>query len=474
MESENRELVKLFKEHAGCEPASMLALPLSGSDRRYFRMTYNNESVLGVFNPKVQENKAYIEFTRHFKQNNVSVPDILSVSADGLYYLVEDIGNDSLYNRVIECNGKLTDVVLNLYKNALEELVKMQLVAGSSIDYSYCYPVKKFERTPITWDLNYFKYNYLKLTGIEFDEYKLQADFDVLIDFLATLDTEGFMFRDFQSRNILLKNGAVYFIDFQGGMEGPICYDAASLLFQAKAQIPNETRKELFDFYCKKVQEVRNISNEYLKKSFYGFALQRTLQVLGAYGFRGYYERKPHFIQSIPYAIENLKFLLNDSNVPVSLPYLKELASILKVPKDEVFAKVDKLTVRVTSFSYKKGYPVDPSGNGGGFVFDCRGIDNPGRYNEYKSLTGRDNQVIEFFKSTGIDEFVENVIKVTELTVENYIERKFDHLSVSFGCTGGQHRSVYSAEAFAKYIVNKYDIKVVLWHREQDIFEEYE
>lgn len=463
----------LHKSLKGSEPDSITPLPQSGSDRVYFRIGFNGETVLGAFNPLVKENEAYISFTEHFQQFRIPVPAILKVSEDNLYYLVEDLGDESLYNKVLACKGNLSDEVIDLYKQSLRYLVKMQIAAGQCIDYSYSYPVDRFDQQAIHWDLNYFKYNFLKLSGVDFNEYLLEKDFNTLSDFLLDAPMGTFMFRDFQSRNIMIKDNKPHFIDFQGGREGPKTYDVASLLYQAKAQIPYETRKELFTYYFNELSKNLTVDYDKLVADFKGFALLRTLQVLGAYGFRGYYEKKPHFIDSIPYALKNLNFLLLSDNLPVALPHLKELAVKLSKPfeSDEVN---DKLTIRLTSFSYRKGIPADPSNNGGGFVFDCRGIHNPGRYKEYQQLTGKNESVIKFFKeNTNIDSFVENVINTIEPTIENYLNRGFDHLSINFGCTGGQHRSVYCTEALSNYIQSKFDTHLIVWHREQGELVDY-
>lgn len=462
-------LEKLFSDWSGKLIERTEVLPISGSERRYIRIFTEGESVMGVFNENVVENKAYFSFTESFLKNGVLVPKIFQVSDDSKYYLVEDLGDDQLFDRILQCGGQLSPELKAHYHKSLEGLVGMQVVAHKDIDYSKSFPIDQFNQEAIQWDLNYFKYNYLKLSGLSFDEYLLEADFKVLMSYLLEVPTDYFMFRDFQSRNIMIKDDQPYFIDFQGGRKGPLVYDVASLLFQAKAQLSNETRSELFDYYESVLLRETEIDAKDLKKQFYAFALLRTLQVLGAYGFRGFFEKKPHFIESIPYAIANLKYLLNEIDLAVDLPYLRTISNQLKMPMLSSFEKNEKLTVSITSFSYRKGIPTDPSQNGGGYVFDCRSIHNPGRYEEYKTLTGKDKPVIDFFeKEDEMESFLNSAFKLVDRSVEVYMNRGFKHLMVNFGCTGGQHRSVYSAESLAKYLSNKYDIIVSLWHREQD------
>lgn len=445
-------------------------LPPSGSSRIYYRVYFGNTSILAAFNPNTDENKAYFSFTESFLEHRIPVPKVEYISADKQSYLVEDLGNDSLYSHVIESNSNLNDNTIDLYKKSLSYLVKMQVQAHESINYNLCYPVSKFNKDSIQWDLNYFKYNYLKLANVDFNEYLLEKDFKTLKKYLLSFSTNYFMFRDFQSRNILIKDNEPYFIDFQGGRKGPLTYDVASLLYQAKAQLPLKLKEELFEFYYKELSNKINVEQKGLMYSYKSFALLRTLQVLGAYGYRGYFEKKTHFIQSIPYAIKNLKELLNDKNFPVELPHIKLIAENLQETKSNSFKNNDKLTVSISSFSYKKGIPADPSENGGGFVFDCRSIHNPGRYDEYKTLTGKDKPVIDFFESEDeMENFLESVFKIVDRSVEVYQNRNFKHLMVNFGCTGGQHRSVYSAEQLAKHLKQNYNINISVWHREQNL-----
>lgn len=337
------------------------------------------------------------------------------------------------------------------------------------MDFGYCYPLAEFNRRSILWDLNYFKYCFLKTTGLEFQENLLEDDFEHMADALLQIQPQVFMYRDFQSRNVMLREGKPYFIDFQGGRKGPFYYDVASFLWQAKANYPDSLRQELIDEYLDALQPYHAIGKEQFLATLRHFVLFRTLQVLGAYGFRGYFEKKAHFIQSVPYAIENLRQLL-ETDFP-EYPYLcLVLRKLTELPQFASVHNRRKLTVRVMSFSYKKGIPEDPSGNGGGYVFDCRAVHNPGKYEQYKQLTGRDKPVIDFLEQDGeILRFLEHVDALVDAHVQRFLERGFTNLSICFGCTGGQHRSVYSAEHVARHLNEKFGVRIQLIHREQHI-----
>jgi aminoglycoside/choline kinase family phosphotransferase len=383
------------------------------------------------------------------------------------------LGNTTLFDfiSVTRENEGFSTKIVDEYKKVLRELPRIQLVAGKDIDYSVCYPREAFDKQSMMWDLNYFKYYFLKLAKISFDEQALEDDFQAFSDYLLAVDNNAFLYRDFQSRNVMLKDDKVYFIDYQGGRKGALQYDLASLLYDAKANIPEAEREELLEFYLDELNQYKQVDREKFKSLFGGYVLIRIMQAMGAYGFRGFYEKKEHFLKSIPFALKNLETLLAKNTIQVKLP---ELFKVLKAVTESVFLKTispsnDRLTVRISSFSYKKGIPHDPSGNGGGFVFDCRAIHNPGRYAEFKHLTGKDPQVQEFLeeKST-MAGFMASVISLVSQSVEVYSSRGFSHLCVNFGCTGGQHRSVYAAEKLAEYLKNNYPVTVVLQHIEQD------
>ena len=279
------------------------------------------------------------------------------------------------------------------------------------------------------------------------------------------------MYCDCQSRNIMLKDGKVWFIDYQGGRKGALQYDLASLLYDGQADIPQAVREELFEFYLDELEKIIPVDRYEFMRFFKGFVLIRIMQAMGAYGFRGFYEKKEHFLKSIPFALDNLEAILRKLDLPVELP---ELTKVLHLVTQSAFLrsigqKEHNLTVRITSFSYKKGLPADPSGNGGGFIFDCRAIHNPGKYTEYKILSGKDAPVIQFLEDKSeMPGFMKLVTSLVDQSVKKYIDRGFSYLAVSFGCTGGQHRSVYAAEKLAAHLKNNFPVNVVLTHREME------
>jgi len=467
------QLFSLFESHFKEEVTFFEQLPASGSYREYVRIKSINHQVIGAYNQDIKENQAFLEFSAHFRNKNIPVPHIFAVNSNMDCYLQEDLGNTTLFDfiSITRENEGFSTKIVDEYKKVLRELPRIQLVAGKDIDYSVCYPREAFDKQSMMWDLNYFKYYFLKLAKIPFDEQALEDDFQAFSDYLLAVDNNAFLYRDFQSRNVMLKDEKVYFIDYQGGRKGALQYDLASLLYDAKANIPEAEREELLEFYLNELSQYKQVDREKFKSLFGGYVLIRIMQAMGAYGFRGFYEKKEHFLKSIPFALKNLETLLAKNTIQVKLP---ELFKVLKAVTESVFLKTispsnDRLTVRVSSFSYKKGIPHDPSGNGGGFVFDCRAIHNPGRYLEYKHLTGKDPQVQEFLeeKST-IAGFMASVTSLVSQSVEVYLSRGFSHLCVSFGCTGGQHRSVYAAEKLAEYLKNNYPVTVVLQHIEQD------
>jgi hypothetical protein len=356
-----------------------------------------------------------------------------------------------------------------LLTKTIRQLPDFQFAGAVGLDFVKCYPAAQFDVRSIMWDLNYFKYCFLKATGLEFDESRLEDDFQALAEVLMRSQSSTFMYRDFQSRNVMLSDGKPYFIDFQGGRKGPFYYDVASFLWQAKAGFPQSLRMELLHQYIDALRKYKPVDEAYFFEQLRHFVLFRTLQVLGAYGFRGYFEKKPHFMQSVPYAIANLKELLG-TPFP-EYPYLSEmLGQLVELKQFTDQMQKRALTVRVLSFAYKKGIPDDTTGNGGGYVFDCRAVNNPGKYDRYKPFTGLDEPVIKFLEDDGeIITFLEHCYALVDATVKRYVDRGFTNLMVSFGCTGGQHRSVYSAQHLAEHLNEKFNVKVELTHREQNI-----
>lgn len=467
---DSQSLIDLYTSHVGQAPTSIDELPSSGSNRRYFRLA-GEKHLIGVLGTSKQENDAFINFDRHFAAKGIPVPEVVAVSKDGMSYLQTDLGDTLLFNAIEK--GRLTKVFSpherELLVKTIRLLPRIQFAGAEGLDFSKCYPTESFDERSIMWDLNYFKYCFLKATGIEFEEDKLEDDFQAMTRELMKAESNTFMYRDFQSRNVMIYNDEPWFIDFQGGRRGPYYYDVASFLWQAKANLSDEFRNELILEYLKSMREYRQVDTAEFFARLRHFVLFRTLQVLGAYGFRGYFEKKPHFMQSVPYAIANLRRLIA---MPFAeYPYLSDLLTRL-VNMKQFSDGLEKrsLTVRVMSFAYKKGIPNDVSGNGGGFVFDCRGVNNPGKYERYKPFTGLDRQVIDFLEEDGeVISFLEHCYALVDASVKRYIERGFTNLMVSFGCTGGQHRSVYCAQHMAEHIHKKFGVKVELVHREQDI-----
>ncbi|WP_010662515.1 RapZ C-terminal domain-containing protein [Marinilabilia salmonicolor] len=464
-------LEELFLKWAGEETESFTPLPPSGSDRRYFRISGATKSAIGTINHNKKENRAFIEFSRHFKALGLPVPEIFNVSETTDSYLQEDFGNTTLFDWLSTTRiGKdiPTDIV-TFYKKSLEHLIHFQTEGAKELDFSLCYPRHSFDKQSMLWDLHYFKYYFLKLAGIPFDEQLLEDDFNAFAEYLQKADGHYFMYRDFQSRNIMVTDNGPAFIDYQGGRKGPLQYDLASVLYDAKADLPEELRSELLDFYISKLRKKIKVNESSFKSFLQGFVLIRIMQAMGAYGFRGFYENKEHFLKSIPYAIENLRFILSNLSLPEKFPALEEaLWQVTKSQKLQQLSETPKLTISIHSFSYRRGIPVDDSGHGGGFVFDCRCIHNPGRYEEYKSKTGLSPEVIAFFeKEEEMDQFLTNVYQLADQSVQKYLKRGFKHLMFSFGCTGGQHRSVYCAENLARHLRKQYPVNIELKHMER-------
>ena len=465
-----KTLEKLYSDHVGSAPTAVEELPSSGSNRRYFRL-FGEQNLIGVIGTCREENDAFIYMSGHFLDKSINVPAVIAVSNDHMCYLQEDLGDTLLFNAIEK--GRLTRSFSNdereLLVRTIRALPDIQFAGAVGLDFNYCYPSSQFDVRTIMWDLNYFKYCFLKATGIEFQEDLLEDDFQALADVLMRSQSGTFMYRDFQSRNVMIKDGQPWFIDFQGGRKGPFYYDVASFLWQAKANYPDSLRQELIDEYIDSLRKYQYIDRDYFMEQLRHFVLFRTLQVLGAYGFRGYFEKKPHFMQSVPFAIANLRALLDQPYA--EYPYLNDLLNRL-VNLKQFTSDLQKksLTVKVMSFAYKKGIPNDPSGNGGGYVFDCRAVNNPGKYERYKPFTGLDRQVIQFLEDDGeIGVFLDNCYRLVDASVARYKERGFTNLMVCFGCTGGQHRSVYCAQHMAEHIHSKFNVKVELVHREQNI-----
>ena len=468
-------LSDLFQQWSGMPPTSILPLAPSASPRIYYRLSNKDNVAIGAYNLDEKENIAFLSFSKHFKNKGLNVPEIYAENLAQHIYLQEDLGATTLYSYLFQQGESFPDYLVEIYKKVVAQLALMQIDGSQGLDYSVCYPRESFDKQSMLWDFNTFKYYFLKLAKIPFDEQALEDDMHRFADYLLQTNTDNFMFRDFQARNIMIKDGEPYFIDYQGGRRGALQYDLASLLYQSQANIPQDIRDELVDHYIKTAQQLLPIDAAKFKEYFHGYVLMRCIQVFGTYGFRGLYERKEYFIKSIPFAIRNVEFVLENAQLSVAIPELKKvLRAVVATRKFEPFDKTKgasaPLTVKIHSFSYKRGIPADDSGHGQGFVFDCRFIHNPGRYAPYKKLTGRDESVINFLQHhSDIGEFLQEVFRIVDKAVVNYIERGFTNLAVNFGCTGGQHRSVYAADALARHLTEKFGIEVELTHIEQEL-----
>ncbi len=474
MEAIKEAIKQIYLSYTGKACEHIEKIPQSGGDRIYFRIKEGAESYIATYNLNLKENETFIYFAQHFHSKGLPVPKVLAVSADQKIYLQEDLGSESLLD-VLEKEGK-TERVYQLFQKSLKALVQLQVKGSEGLDYSKCLTSKTFGKHAVLTDLLYYKYYFLDTLQYPYDKQALIDEFELLSDQLSDSHFNYFLFRDFQSRNIIVKNDEVFFIDFQGGMKGGMPYDVASLLWQAKAELSNEWKERLLNDYIKEAEQVlsETIDATLFKKQYYGFVLLRLLQVLGAYGFRGLFERKAHFLTSIPLGLRNLKSFLEvytlDKDTPVFAGILKWMVGddVLKRFTPTQATEKTPLVITINSFSYKNGLPSDASENGGGFIFDMRGILNPGRFDDYKKLSGLDKPVQDFLEQkTKMNTFLNSVWDLIDITVENYLSRDFESLQINFGCTGGQHRSVFAAEQTARHLKNKYKVKVVLVHTNQ-------
>lgn len=475
----NQEIEALFNNYSKEKITGIDKLPQSGGDRMYFRIHTAGKTYIATYSDNIKENETFLYFTAHFKETGAPVPVVLSINKEKTAYLQEDLGIASLLSKV-EQDG-YTEYVRSLYKKTLQALAQLQVGGNKGLDYDQCITSKLFGAQAILSDLLYFKYYFLDTLKIPYDKEKFIEDTETLSAYLGNAEHRYFMFRDFQSRNVMIKNDEPFFIDYQGGMKGALQYDAASLLWQAKANLPDDWKNELLDHYisCIEKELQQPVDREIFVKQYNGYVLIRLLQVLGAYGFRGLFERKAHFLTSIPLALHNLKWFLQNKKIGLNAPELQRVLNM--VTTDEIIQRfvpihatpATPLTVMIKSFSFlKTGYPASVSDNGGGFVFDCRGILNPGRIVEYKIQTGRDKTVQDYLgDKTRMDEFLAGVYSVVDISVEDYIKRNFESLEVNFGCTGGQHRSVYAADALSRHLKNKYGVRIEVKHLEQNFAE---
>jgi aminoglycoside/choline kinase family phosphotransferase len=499
-------LRRQFEQHFGSAALQVEPVQggLGGSGRTIVRLSNPQCSAIGVIHDVRAENVAFLEFSRHFRRHGLPVPEIYAADLDAGAYLEEDFGEVTLFDFLCEHRAAdapsdnaalpaagagsgnaappVAGAVVEMYRRAVEVLPRFQVEAGRDLNYKFCYPRASFDRQSIAWDLNYFKYYFLRLAKVPFHEEALEKDFSRLTRFLLDAEREYFLYRDFQSRNIMVREGRVYFLDYQGGRRGALQYDIASLLYDAKGDLPPQLRGQLLEHYLDSLAGHIKLDREAFLRHYYAYVYVRIMQALGAYGFRGYYERKPHFLESVPYALRNLRWLLNNVELPVKLPALMAAFAAMADTESEPSRatgvatatqnetpQAQELTVVVSSFSFHRGPVADESGHGGGFVFDARGLPNPGREERFKRLTGKDAAVAEYLsQQPGVQQFLESAMSLVESSVSEYQRRGFAHLMVSFGCTGGQHRSVFLAEQAAKRLGGRAGVRVVLRHREKE------
>jgi aminoglycoside/choline kinase family phosphotransferase len=466
-------LKRLFEQHfqIPAEKVQPLQGQLGGSGRVIVRLTGGAFSAIGILYPVREENVAFLEFSRHFRRHGLPVPQIYAENLLQGAYLEEDLGDTTLFeflgkNRV---GDTIAEPTVEAYRKVVAALPRFQVEAGRDLNYKVCYPRSSFDRQSIAWDLNYFKYYFLRLAGVPFNEQALEVDFTRLTKFLLGASHDFFLYRDFQSRNVMLRDGQPYFLDYQGGRKGALQYDIASLLFDGKADLPPELRQQLLDHYLDRLAEYIPLDRSAFMEHYYAYVYVRILQAMGAYGFRGFYERKPHFLESVPFALKNLRWLAGNVKLPVALPALMDaLQAMVDCEKlQSLAATAAGLTVRVFSFSFHREMPKDDSGNGGGFVFDARSLPNPGREEQYKQLTGKDTPVIDYLnRQESVHQYLASVLPLVDRSVSEYQRRGFKHLMVSFGCTGGQHRSVFLAEQLARHLRGVNGVQVALRHVE--------
>lgn len=473
----NTQLDELYQQFKNQKYRAVKEISAAGSNRRYFRIfDEDNGTVIGAIGTSKEENIAFFAISSHFCKMGLSVPEVYAVSDDKMCYIMQDLGDLSLFSEVESgrSSGNYNNLERKLLLQTITQLPDIQFKGAEGFDFSVCYPQSEFDKRMISFDLNYFKYSFLKTSGLEFSEIKLDDDFNKLTeDLMSCHTTNTFLYRDFQARNVMIYEEKPYFIDFQGGRKGPIYYDVASFVWQAKANYPVDLREELIAAYYTSLSKYISIPEHEFRSKLLLFVFFRTLQVLGAYGFRGYFEGKQHFIDSVPFAVRNLQTLLTPQ-LHGSYPYLAEvfsqLTSLAKFQPITAPTKPTKLQITVFSFAYKNGVPDDGSGNGGGYAFDCRAIHNPGRYEPYKQLTGMDSEVIDFLEEDGeVFKFLHSVYILVDAHAQRFIDRKFSNMQVAFGCTGGQHRSVYCAESTARHLKDRFDVDVKVIHREQKV-----
>src|ERR1700691_3410755 len=423
-------LKKLFEQRFQTPPDRIHALQgeLGGSGRKIIRLGSAQVNAIGILYGVREENLAFLECSKHFRRHGLPVPEIYAEDLDRGAYLEEDFGDTTLFqflskNREGE---RIAPSAIEAYRKVVAILPRFQIEAGRDLNYNVCYPRQSFDRQSITWDLNYFKYYFLRLAGISFNEQALEDDFNSLTDFLLSADRDYFLYRDFQSRNVMLRDGQPFFLDYQGGRKGALQYDIASLLYDGKADLPPELRQQLLDYYLDCLAGFIAVDREAFLRHYYAYVYVRILQALGAYGFRGFYERKPHFLQSVPYALKNLSWLADHVKLPIALPALMDALHAMSASEklQGLAPSAAGLKVQLFSFSFHRQMPIDESGHGGGFVFDARSLPNPGREERFRLLTGKDAAVKEYLeREESVGHFLANAIALVDGRVGAYPPR---------------------------------------------------
>jgi aminoglycoside/choline kinase family phosphotransferase len=471
-------LRRLFEQHfrLPAEDVQPLQGQLGGSGRAIVRLTSGNSRAIGILYPVREENVAFLEFSRHFRRRGLPVPEIYAEALSEGAYLEEDLGDTTLFDFLVSnrAGAAIAPQAVEAYRNVVAVLPRFQVEAGRDLNYKVCYPRDRFDRQSIAWDLNYFKYYFLRLAGIPFNEQALEIDFTRLTKFLLSASHDYFLYRDFQSRNVMLRDGQPYFLDYQGGRKGALQYDIASLLYDGKADLPPDLRLQLLDHYLDCLAGYIDLDREVFMEHYYAYVYVRILQAMGTYGFRGFYERKAHFLQSVPFALNNLRWLAHNVKLPIALPALMEAlhGMLASETLQGLASSADRLKVRIFSFSFHCEPPADESGNGGGYIFDARNLPNPGREEQFRALTGKDAPVIDYLnQQSSVHQYFASVLSLVDASISSYQRRGFKSLMVSFGCTGGQHRSVYLAEKLAQHLRAAGGMDVVVCHRELEKME---
>lgn len=462
------KIEELFRKTYGEMPDSFTPIAPHGSSRMYYRLENANHRVVAAYNADKKENRAFVDFAKQLRLRGVNVPEITAENLEEGIYLQEDLGDLTLFDFIQTASA---EEIRQTYKRIVRQLPCLQITATKGFDYTNAYPRSRFDAQSIQWDLNYFKYYFLKLADTVFSEEELEKDFNSLKQYLLDTDTSFFLYRDFQSRNIMLKEGEIFFIDFQGARQGALQYDLASLLYDAKANLSEKLRTELLHTYTEELKKHINFDEQEFTDRFYAYVYIRIMQAMGSYGYRGWFQQKKHFLQSIPFALDNLSQLQNAKRLKPHLPCLDRIFNqmICNEKLRQLGRDAYKLRLDIKSFSYKKGYPHDVSGNGGGYIFDCRCLPNPGRYEQYKQMTGKDAEVIAFLeKEEEIEEFYASAKNLVLQSIKRYKQRRFTNLCIYFGCTGGRHRSVYMAQRLANELQKDEELDVQVCHVEQN------